>query len=206
MIRMKTALPFFGSAVFFAPLTAGNALRGQGGFCFAAAKGERPAGAPFLSARAERSGKRKSTSKGDTPMCPPWQSPRLKQVRGADVRRSALQLHGAAVVGTFPGRDSVRGVGQRKLRGFTRGVATPLVSPEKGNFQGGKPFRERFSLLNASFPTAFLREQKSSAPGGKPARSSGAPSRRALRSETGRSGPVKNRAQKKQNRIFLLSP
>ena len=80
----------------------------------------------------------------------------------------------------FPNGSGTRG----ELRGFTRGVATPLVSPEKGNFQGGKPFRERFSLLNASFPTAFLREQKSSAPGGWPARMNGAPSRRALRSET----------------------
>ena len=184
--------------------------------------------------------------------------PRLKQVRSADMRRSALQLHGAAVVGTFPGRDDVRGgkkyvpkstsaaapakrvrgrrcgrvlkyrrythrtrrgmqggpplrgppcrtfspyfsvgafrkhaggmflasdrsgyavrrelnpekYGRRRhtspdelrtrLWGFTRGVATPLVSPEKGNFQGGKPFRERFSPLNASLPTfAALRK------------------------------------------------
>ena len=33
--------------------------------------------------------------------------PRLEEERGADVRRSALQLHGAAYVYAFPGRDDV---------------------------------------------------------------------------------------------------
>ena len=36
-------------------------------------------------------------------------SPVLGEERGADVRRSALQLHGAAVLCAFPGRDDVRG-------------------------------------------------------------------------------------------------
>ena len=74
-----------------------------GGACF-------PAGAPFLSACAERNGKRKSTSKGDTLLCPPWQSPRLKRVRGADVRRSAFIVPGAVVFAAFYGRDCVRGL------------------------------------------------------------------------------------------------
>ena len=106
-----------------------------------------PAGAPLLSACAERSGKRKSTSKGDTPMCPPWQSPRLKRVRGADVRRCAILLPGAAVVCTLPGRDDVRGV---KLFRHSRGYEVPRrIFPR----QRAHPLR-----VSASFiPTGFQR-------------------------------------------------
>ena len=170
--------------------------------------------------------KKSAIKRGHAVVSPLNDLPCLGEVRGADVRRSALQLHSLAEAGTAAGprrcarrwfyfrllpSAHTRLVLLRRqstdLRGFQRGeraehrrwrmqrgervaavekievqrkpddffghrkrYAGPFRSPEKGNFQGGKPFRERFSLLNASFPTVFLRVQKSGAPGGMPAR------------------------------------
>ena len=66
--------------------------------------------APFLFECPKRSGEKKSAIKrGHANVSPLNDLPRLKQMRSADVRRSALQLPGAAMVGTFPGRHKVGG-------------------------------------------------------------------------------------------------
>ena len=66
-------------------------------------RGLSPCGGTISFRACEKKWQKKSRAKGDTLLCPPWQSPHLKQVRGADVRRSALQLHGLSKIVTSVG-------------------------------------------------------------------------------------------------------
>ena len=62
------------------------------------------------------------------------------------------------------GRDDP---GAQHFPGVSKGAAAPFGRPGKGIFKGDNPFRERVSPLNASFPSAFLADEKSGAAGGK---------------------------------------
>ena len=135
--------------------------------------GKRPAGAPFLFAPAKRSGKRKEKALPWVPSSrhsrcgrrlktchrhvfltprrlaiPPSQA--SERCRCATVRNSTAWCSRCLYI-SGPRRCARRWT--TETPGFPKGPAGPFRSPEKGNFQGGKPFRERFSLLNAALPT-----------------------------------------------------